>query len=118
VPCERAQRHVHHRVEIEAGIAIGANLRQIGRLMKVKNVRLFSRAMCSWCMEAKEWLARHGIAYNYVDVGRDAAAQAEMVALSHQPRVPVIEVDGHVLADFGAEELEAWWKKMGFEVNQ
>lgn len=85
--------------------------------MKVKNVRLFSRAMCSWCMEAKEWLDRHGVAYTYVDVGRDAAAHSEMVALSNQPRVPVIEVDGHVLADFGAEELEAWWKKLGFEMG-
>ncbi len=71
--------------------------------------------MCSWCMDAKEWLDRHGVAYEYIDVGTDAAAHAEMVALSNQSRVPVIEADGHVLADFGADELEAWWKKMEFE---
>lgn len=100
---------------IADGVAIGTDLRQICRRMKVKNVRLFSRAMCSWCMDAKEWLDRHGIAYALVEVGSDAVAQAEMVALSNQSRVPVIEVDGHVLADFGADELEAWWKKMGFE---
>jgi monothiol glutaredoxin len=85
--------------------------------MKVKNVRLFSRAMCSWCMDAKEWLDRHGIDCEYIDVGTDAAAQAEMVALSNQQRVPVIEVEGQILADFGADELEAWWKKMGFEMG-
>ena len=28
---------------------------------------------------------------------------------------PVIEVDGEVLADFGAEELADWWREEGFE---
>ena len=82
--------------------------------MKPINVRLFTRNFCSWCIEAKEWLDARGIAYQLLDVGRDPTAHREMVALSNQPRVPVIEVDGHVLADFGPDELEAWWGAKGF----
>jgi monothiol glutaredoxin len=38
-----------------------------------------------------------------------------MVRLSGQTLAPVIDVDGEVLADFGADELESWWKEMGFQ---
>ena len=38
-----------------------------------------------------------------------------MLDLTGQSKAPCIDVDGHVLADFGADELEAWWDKMGFE---
>lgn len=47
-----------------------------------------------------------------LDVIRDAAARAEMIELTRQTKAPCIDVDGHILADFGADELEAWWAKM------
>ena len=40
------------------------------------------------------------------------AAWDEMVRISDQDLAPVIEVDGKVLADFGPEELEEFWKKI------
>jgi monothiol glutaredoxin len=38
-----------------------------------------------------------------------------MLELTGQTRAPSIDVDGHILADFGADELEVWWKRMDFE---
>jgi hypothetical protein len=35
----------------------------------------------------------------------------EMVNLTGQQKSPVIEVDGKILADFGPEELEEFWKQ-------
>ena len=34
-----------------------------------------------------------------------------MVKLSGQSLAPVIDVDGKILADFGPEELAAFWEK-------
>ena len=37
---------------------------------------------------------------------------AEMVRLSGQSSAPVIEVDGEMLADFGASELAQFWNEL------
>lgn len=83
--------------------------------MKAQSVRLFIKPWCGWCHQAMEWLEARGIQYERLDVTRDASARDEMLKLSGQQTAPVIEVDGQVLADFGADELEAWWRKSGFD---
>ncbi len=42
----------------------------------------------------------------------DEAAYDEMIRLSGQELAPVIEVDGKVLADFGPDQLEVFWRKL------
>jgi glutaredoxin len=83
--------------------------------MKPKTVRLFIKPGCPWCDEAIEWLDQHRIAYEQLDVIRNAEARGEMRELTGQTRAPSIDVDGHLLADFGADELETWWRQMKFE---
>ncbi|MEI6535861.1 MAG: glutaredoxin family protein [Verrucomicrobiaceae bacterium] len=78
------------------------------------NIRLFIKTGCPWCDEATDWLDSRRIKYETLDVNGDAAARREMHDLTGQTKAPCIEVDGHVLADFGADELAVWWKKMGF----
>jgi glutaredoxin len=79
--------------------------------MEIKSVRLFIKPYCSWCREAMAWLDQQSIHYEVLDVTEDAAAYQEMVTLSGQTLAPVIEVEGEVLADFGARELADWWKQ-------
>ena len=81
---------------------------------KPNEVRLFIKPFCGWCHEVIDWLDARGIVYQTLDVLENAKARKEMFELSGQTRAPVIEVDGEVLADFGADELEEWWRKMGF----
>ncbi|MGH8023483.1 MAG: glutaredoxin family protein [Limisphaerales bacterium] len=75
-------------------------------------VRLFIKPYCPWCHKAMKWLDEQGIAYEKLDVIADAHANSEMVRLSGQSLAPVIEVDGKILADFGPEELAAFWRKI------
>ena len=82
--------------------------------MKPRLVRLFIKPYCGWCRQAMAWLDRQGIAYETLDVVSDATAYSEMLRLSNQTLAPVIEVEGHVLADFGADELQRWWHQRGF----
>ena len=82
--------------------------------VKPKRIRLFIKPYCGWCHEAMDWLDGRGMTYERLDVTADAAARKEMAALSGQSLAPVIDVDGEILADFGADELEEWWKEQGF----
>ncbi len=84
--------------------------------MKPKHVRLFIKPGCPWCDEAIDWLDARQIEYETLDVIRNVAARAEMHTLTGQTRAPSIELDGHVLADFGADELEAWMSRLGYAV--
>ena len=82
--------------------------------MSPQSIRLFVKPGCPWCDEALEWLDAKGLRHQVLDVIRDSAARREMFDLTGQTRAPSIDVDGHVLADFDADELEAWWDRMGF----
>lgn len=77
-------------------------------------IRLFIKPFCPWCDEARDWLDERGIRYEPLDVTADRAARDEMFRLTGQTRAPSIDVDGHILADFGADELEEWWKENKF----
>jgi glutaredoxin 3 len=77
-------------------------------------VTLYSRKWCGWCLDAKDYLQGRGISFKEVDVGQDAAADAEMRRLSGQRYVPTIVVDDRVLANFDVGQLEAFLKTLGF----
>jgi glutaredoxin len=79
-----------------------------------KRVTLYTRAMCSWCMDAKEWLDNMGVQYIVADAGADKAARQRAIDLSGQTCVPVIEVDEHVLGDFDVGQLQNFLKKHGY----
>ena len=42
----------------------------------------------------------------------DETAFDEMIRLSDQDLAPVLEVDGEILADFGPEQLEPFFKRL------
>jgi glutaredoxin len=83
-----------------------------------RKVRLFVKPYCGWCRQAMDWLDERGIPYDVLEVIADEKAYEEMYRLSGQTLAPVIEVDGHVLADFGSRELAAFWAKLGKEQNE
>ena len=80
--------------------------------MKPKRVRLFVKPYCPWCHRATRWLNEHGVEHATIDVTGDETAYDEMIRLSGQDLAPVIDVDGRVLADFGPEQLAAFWEEL------
>lgn len=69
-------------------------------------LKLYSRAMCSWCSDAKDYLSERGYRFNEIDVGRNRAAYDEMIDLSNQPYVPTLVAGDEVLANFDIDQLE------------
>jgi len=71
-----------------------------------RSLKLYSRAMCSWCIDAKEFLQERGYEFVEVDVGRNRSAYAEMMEVSAQPYVPTLVAGEQVLANFDTTQLE------------
>jgi glutaredoxin-like YruB-family protein len=83
----------------------------------MREIKLYTRNLCGWCLDAKEYLKKHGLPFEEIDVGRDPAANEEMVRLSKQRYVPTIIIDGHVLANFDTRQLEEFLTKLGASSN-
>lgn len=76
---------------------------------------LYSRAMCSWCLDAKDYLAERGYQFTEIDVGRDRDAYREMAELSDQTYVPTLVAGEEVLANFDTDQLEKFLSEHGIE---
>jgi glutaredoxin len=62
--------------------------------------------MCSWCMDAKDYLTEHGYSFVEIDVGQDRQACQEMKELSDQTCVPTFVAGDKVLANFDTDQLQ------------
>ena len=82
-------------------------------MYKPEKVKLYVKPVCGWCRQAEHWLKRQGVEFEVVDVFENPAAFEEMERISGQILAPVIEVDGKVLAAFGARELVVFWEELG-----
>jgi glutaredoxin-like YruB-family protein len=66
----------------------------------MKDITIYSTKSCHYCQMAKEYFTANSIVYKEHDVGTDAEARKEMVALSGQLGVPVIHIGDTVLVGF------------------
>lgn len=71
---------------------------------------LYIKRGCPWCDVAENWLRAQGHPYQAVDVLSDPSAFDTMRRLSGQSKAPVLVTpEGRILADFGPEELPAFF---------
>ena len=76
---------------------------------------LYSREMCSWCMDAKDYLSERGYQFTVIDVGRDPDAYEKMAELSDQTYVPVLAAGDEVLVNFDTDQLKKFLSEHGIE---
>jgi glutaredoxin len=106
MPLGSTQRPPPHGARVVCFLPASAPVSDV----KPRRVRLFIKPYCGWCHKAMRWLNDHGVDYQAVDVTADESAMAEMIRLSGDELVPVIEVEGKILADFGPEQLATFWE--------
>jgi len=78
-------------------------------------LRLYSREMCSWCIDAKNYLSEHGYQFDLIDVGRDREAYQQMRELSDQDYVPTLVAGDEVLANFDTTQLKKFLSDRGIK---
>lgn len=78
--------------------------------MKTK-IRIFTTLSCPWCHRAKEYLTANKIKFEELDVIKDKKAADEMIELSGQLGVPVLDIDGNIIVGFDREAIDKALKK-------
>jgi len=74
------------------------------------SITVFSKPGCPHCLRAKKTLARRGLGYEEIVLGRDATVRS-LRAVAGSDRTPQVFIDGQLIG--GADQLEAY-----LEVNE
>ena len=72
----------------------------------MKKVKIYSTPTCPWCMRAKQFLKENNIDFVDYDVSSDQEALEEMVRVSGQLGVPVLDIEGEIIVGFDKERIK------------
>lgn len=78
-------------------------------------LKLYVKTWCPWCVAAARELRRLGFEFEEIDIESSSAGYRRMLDISGQSYAPTLEAGGHVLADFGPEEIAGFLKGHGIE---
>lgn len=77
-----------------------------------KTVTIYTTPTCHFCKLAKEFFAEKNVQYTAYDVSVDAEKREEMINLTGQLGVPVIQIGEDLMVGFDREKIAA---KLGIE---
>ncbi|MFA5338813.1 MAG: glutaredoxin domain-containing protein [Candidatus Omnitrophota bacterium] len=72
----------------------------------MKKVKIYSTPTCPYCIRAKKFLEENNIPFENFDVSADQQKSEEMVKLSGQMGVPVLDIEGKIIVGFDKEEIK------------
>lgn len=75
-------------------------------------IRIFSTPTCIWCHRAKEYLALRKVKFEELDVVKDKNAAEEMIKLTGQLGVPVIDINGKIIIGYDRQAMDSELKKL------
>lgn len=69
-------------------------------------VKVYSTDSCPWCVKAKQYLKSKGVEYKEINVAEDMEGREEMVNLSGQMGVPVVNINGTIIVGFDRQAID------------
>ena len=71
-------------------------------------ITVWTKIGCGWCEEVTDLLCERGLPFEERVVTGNPRLMEEMVRKSGQTLAPVVEIDGHLLIDTDADEVERY----------
>jgi glutaredoxin 3 len=68
-------------------------------------VKVYSTPTCPYCAMTKDFLNKHGVDFEDIDVASDQKAATYIIEKSGQMAVPIIEIDGEIIVGFDKEAI-------------
>ena len=71
-----------------------------------KKVKIYSTPTCPYCIRTKQFLKDNRIEFEDIDVSHNQVAAEEMVKISGQMGVPVLDIEGEIIVGFDKERIK------------
>lgn len=68
-------------------------------------VTIYTTSSCPWCQKAKEFLKTKKVKYQEIDVSSDKKGLRDMVKMSGQMGVPVLDINKKIIIGFDPEAI-------------
>ena len=70
-----------------------------------KSVKVYGISTCPYCLRLKEFLKENKVEFEDVDVSVNREAAQEMMRKSGQMGVPVLDINGEIIAGFDKDKI-------------
>jgi len=74
---------------------------------------LYTKTGCPWGIEVVDFLNSNNISFEERNMTLNEAYKEEAITKSGQFKCPTLDIDGHILADSDAKQVEEYLKKIG-----
>lgn len=71
-----------------------------------KNIKIYSTPTCPFCIRAKQFLKENNIPFEDIDVSVNPQAVEEMIKISGQMGVPILDIEGEIIVGFDKERIK------------
>lgn len=71
----------------------------------MKTVNIYTTPSCTYCKMAKEFFKENGVQYQEFDVAADPEKRSQMIDLTGQLGVPVIEIGDAIIIGFNKPKV-------------
>jgi len=69
-------------------------------------VKVYTTPTCPYCTMTKDFLKKHGVAFEEIDVASNRGAAMEMISKTGQMGVPLIEIGSTMILGFNKEAIK------------
>lgn len=69
-------------------------------------IKIYSTPFCPYCVTLKDYLKGKKVEFIDVDVSDNEKERDEMIELSGQIGVPVVNIDGKIIVGFDKEQID------------
>ena len=70
-------------------------------------IKIYTTPTCPFCKMVREFLRKHNVGFEDVNVAENKEAAKEMIEKSGQLGVPVIDIEGTVIVGFDRGKIES-----------
>lgn len=74
----------------------------------MNKIKIYTTPSCAYCKMAKEYFKSKGLEWEEYDVSVDIAKQKEMIDMTGQFGVPVIDIDGKIVLGFDRAKINEY----------
>lgn len=72
------------------------------------NIIIYTKTGCPWGLEALDFLKTHDLPFEERNMTENESFKEEAIKKSGVFKCPTFDIDGHILADSSAKELEEY----------
>lgn len=81
--------------------------------MKIPHIILYTKTGCPWGMQAIRFLDEKHIPFEERNMTENDAHRLEAIEKSGQWKCPTLDIEGHILADSDAKQIESYLVSIG-----